>query len=95
MLTTFVITVIGSWYAAAWIKNGWWLWLIVPALPVAAIFVLLIVNTVNNPEAPTALLMAADALGIVAGTSVGLIVGIAVAIGVRWSTARSKSKHAA
>lgn len=77
-----LVTVIGSWYAASWLRNGWWLWLVVPALPLLATVAMLSIGVARNPEAEIGLMLAADSVGILIGVPIALIGG-AVAASLR------------
>lgn len=94
MLSLFVplVTIIGAWYAAAWLRNGWWLWLIVPALPVGTILVIAVVWKIRAPSVDFGLAMAAEAVGINVGVLVGFPLAVIIAVWTRFKMRRRAAR---
>jgi drug/metabolite transporter superfamily protein YnfA len=88
-----LVTIIGTWYAAAWLRNGWWLWLIVPALPVGTILAIILFAKIFLPEPDTGLILAAEAIGIHVGLLLGLPVATIVAAWTRFRMRRAKAVY--
>lgn len=84
-----LVTIIGAWYAAAWLRNGWWLWLIVPALPVGTILVFTVLWKIRAPDVDFGLGLVAEAFGISFGVLVGFPLAVIIAVWTRFKMRRA------
>lgn len=93
MFSFFVIPaviIIGAWYAAAWLRNGWWLWLIIPALPPASLLAIVLIWKIRVPEAEWGFALVLESVGISVGIPVSLLLAVIVAGWTRYKLRRAR-----